>query len=303
MSTTHPHWSPEAPFTRLVIFGEVLLDCFPDGRRVLGGAPFNVAWGLAGFGQNPLLISAVGNDADGRLIQKNMEAWKMDTSGLQIDELHPTGEVQVTIQNDEASYEICENRAWDFISAEGLQAREFLYHGLLALRNPVSRQALETIVKNSSATRFFDVNLRPPYDDAALIQKWLQNADWVKLNLDELRTLTGQPDLPLLDCETTLAEFRSRYEIKNILLTAGSEGALISGQYGKATFTPAPNPPIMTDTVGAGDSFSAVTIDGILKNLPPEAILKKASHFASKVCGLRGATSNDPNFYTTSHHD
>ena len=34
----------------VVVYGEVLFDCFPDGRRVLGGAPFNVAWGLKGFG-------------------------------------------------------------------------------------------------------------------------------------------------------------------------------------------------------------------------------------------------------------
>ncbi len=29
--------------SQLCIFGEVLLDHFPDGKRVLGGAPFNVA--------------------------------------------------------------------------------------------------------------------------------------------------------------------------------------------------------------------------------------------------------------------
>ena len=34
----------------LCVFGEVLYDQFPDGRRILGGAPFNVAWHLAAFG-------------------------------------------------------------------------------------------------------------------------------------------------------------------------------------------------------------------------------------------------------------
>jgi len=33
----------------LHIFGEVLFDHFPDGSRVLGGAPFNVAWHLQAF--------------------------------------------------------------------------------------------------------------------------------------------------------------------------------------------------------------------------------------------------------------
>jgi len=36
-----------------VLFGEILFDRFPDGREVLGGAPFNVAWHLRGFGLDP----------------------------------------------------------------------------------------------------------------------------------------------------------------------------------------------------------------------------------------------------------
>jgi len=39
---------------RPLIFGEVLVDRFPDGREVLGGAPFNVAWNLRGLGFDPL---------------------------------------------------------------------------------------------------------------------------------------------------------------------------------------------------------------------------------------------------------
>ena len=34
----------------LMVFGEVLYDCFEDGRRVLGGAPFNVAWACRDWG-------------------------------------------------------------------------------------------------------------------------------------------------------------------------------------------------------------------------------------------------------------
>lgn len=48
------------------VFGEVLFDCFPDGRRVLGGAPFNVAWNLQAFGLAPQFISRVGDDLDGK---------------------------------------------------------------------------------------------------------------------------------------------------------------------------------------------------------------------------------------------
>jgi sugar/nucleoside kinase (ribokinase family) len=58
--------------TRPCIFGEVLFDHFPDGKRVLGGAPFNVAWHLQAFGEAPRFISRVGDDAEGDEIRTAM---------------------------------------------------------------------------------------------------------------------------------------------------------------------------------------------------------------------------------------
>ena len=58
MSNRHYHGRP-------IVFGEVLFDCFPDGNEVLGGAPFNVAWHLHGFGLAPLMITGVGADRHG----------------------------------------------------------------------------------------------------------------------------------------------------------------------------------------------------------------------------------------------
>ena len=85
---------------RPVIFGEVLFDHFPDGSVVLGGAPFNVAWHLQAFGRAPLFISRVGDDPLGRRIRDIMHGWEMDASGLQLDSAHPTGSVEVRIDDE-----------------------------------------------------------------------------------------------------------------------------------------------------------------------------------------------------------
>ena len=125
----------------LVIFGEVLFDRFPDGSRILGGAPFNVAWHCQAFGLSPLLISRVGNDPLGREVRSAMIAWGMDTSGLQLDSTHATGVVDVDIHDGEPSYNIVEDSAWDFIDNQATPAIDnqgILYHGSLATRNPVS---------------------------------------------------------------------------------------------------------------------------------------------------------------------
>jgi len=56
------------------ILDEVLFDHFPDGSRVLGGAPFNVAWHLQAFGQSPRFISRIGDDQAGHEIAALMDA-------------------------------------------------------------------------------------------------------------------------------------------------------------------------------------------------------------------------------------
>ena len=69
---------------KVCVFGEVLYDCFPDGKEILGGAPFNVAWHLSGFGQSPLFVSRVGDDPAGREIRGRMRRgdWRFGTHGL-----------------------------------------------------------------------------------------------------------------------------------------------------------------------------------------------------------------------------
>ncbi|MGD9613065.1 MAG: PfkB family carbohydrate kinase [Kiritimatiellia bacterium] len=282
----------------VLVFGEVLVDGFPDGRRVLGGAPFNVAWGLKGFGQDPLLVSAVGADVDGRRIRDRMAAWGLRREGLQTAPAQATGEVRIELRNGEPRYEICQPRAWDFIRDEGFGAARVLCHGLLALRNETSRATFAAIqARSAGALRFFDVNLRPPFDGPDLLKKWIHGVDWLKLNLDELNMLLGRADATFADAPAQLERLRGEYGIRNVLLTAGAEGLRIQGEYGEAVCSPAPPPPAWVDAVGAGDSISAVAIDGLLRGRSAPDIAAAAGRFAARVCGLPGAITEEKEFY------
>lgn len=275
----------------------MLFDCFSDGKRVLGGAPFNVAWGLRGFGHSPVFVSAVGEDADGQSIRRKMAEWQMPMEGLQVDLAHATGVVQVTVKDDEPSYDICEGRAWDHIQDTGWAATDMIYHGLLALRSERTRATFEALIERSSAKRFFDVNLRPPYDSVELIKKWVCGVDWLKLNIDELGALLGGRSVSFEGAVAAVEELRAEYGIQNVLLTGGSRGARIIGEVGQVACMPAPTPARFVDTVGAGDSFSAYTLHGLLSGIPVEQIVQQASRFAAKVCGMQGATTTERNFY------
>lgn len=282
--------------TEVYVFGEVLFDCFSGGERVLGGAPFNVAWHLHALGDKPHFISRVGYDALGDDILKAMTGWGMDTATVQIDARHRTGQVEIQVIDGEPHYDITPNVAYDFIDAGGIETLPtgaILYHGTLGLRNEVSRQAFLQLVQNSNISLFLDVNLRPPWWRKDEVEALLQQACWVKLNEDELLQLGYDGD----DLELQMKALLSRFNLAQLIVTRGGEGAVVLTSAGDFhRLTPEPVETIV-DTVGAGDAFTAVYIHGLISGRPVDDILAQAQRFASKVIGLRGAICTDSAFY------
>ncbi len=282
--------------SRPLVFGEVLFDHFADGSVVLGGAPFNVAWHLQAFGLSPILISQIGDDPLGRQVKSAMQAWGMDISGLGLDLSHPTGVVEVTIKNGEPQYEITENRAYDFIDLDSLPPLDtggMLYHGTLALRNDVSRRALEQIKQTYSVPAFVDLNLRPPWWDQDCIQQVLNHAKWVKLNEHELAQIEPDQD----NTESRIESLCGRYAVKQWIITRGSAGAIAAASNGKLFVSQPHKTDTVIDTVGAGDAFSSVLLLGQAREWLLPLTLERAHHFASTIVGIRGATINNMGFY------
>jgi fructokinase len=281
--------------SRLCVFGEVLFDHFPDGKRVLGGAPFNVAWHLQAFAQAPYFISRVGQDAEGESVRAAMRDWGMDLTGLQSDLQRATGQVDVTFVDGEPSYQIVEDCAYDAIDATLLDEVNFrlLYHGSLALRNPISSQAAASLRDCCRGTVFVDVNLRPPWWQREQVLAMLREADWVKLNSDELDLLYPAEK----NSVSNLPSFLSEFGLQGVVLTHGSAGAEILAVGGEH-FQIVPESRVeVVDTVGAGDAFASVIILGLSNDWPLSLSLQRAQEFASNIVGERGATVSDPTFY------
>ena len=283
---------------QIIIFGEVLFDCFPDGHNVLGGAPFNVAWHLQAFGTTPLFISSVGKDPQGDQIKAAMTSWGMNLDGLQTDPNHPTGQVKVNIIDNEPFYDIVNQCAYDYIKQDQLphlHRQPLLYHGSLAIRNSVSAKTLLAIKNQTAPDVFLDVNFRPPWWNIKDIFSLLNDTAWLKLNNNELAELL--PDYP--EENIRIAELFSSTPLKSITLTRGKKGATTYNSFN----TPPPSSisPKKTisviDTVGAGDAFTSVLILGKIKKWDMETTLKRAQNFASAIVGIRGATTIDKNFY------
>lgn len=281
---------------QIAIFGEALFDQFPDGQQVLGGAPFNVAWHLQAFNQQPCFISRLGMDAAGDKIRQAMLAWGMAVENVACDPDHPTGTVQVTINNGEPSYDILADQSYDFIDAQQLDmGRRYgvIYHGTLALRNHTSAQALQNLTAYHQGKVFIDVNLRAPWWRKESVNPWLTNAHWAKLNHEELMDLAA----PQNTLQDTMRLFLVQHRLEVLVVTCGSRGATAINQTGEFIEVVPVGDLVVVDTVGAGDAFAAVLLLGMQYDWPLSVTMERAQSFASALVSQRGATVQDLSFY------
>lgn len=292
----------------ILLFGEVLVDCFPD-REVPGGAPFNVAHHLLGLGRGagivPVLVTRIGRDERGRHLLEAMQAAGLPIDGVQQDSLHLTGEVRITLDSGPAGhdFEIAPGQAWDFIHAglarlAGLSSKpQWLYFGTLAQR-AASRAALRSLFRDTQAEGFLDINLRDPWVDGDVLEWSLGMAEIVKLNEEELHRVAGMMGL-CGDTPRALGEsLAGAFGIGKLLVTQGNEGAwlLEAGGAYLHTRTSAPITDVV-DSVGAGDAFSAVFLLGLTQGWPMEQTIERAHRFAGQICRLRGAIPDTGDFY------
>ena len=290
------------PTRSVILFGEVLIDAFPD-RRVLGGAPFNVARHLRAFGLNPILISRTGNDEFRNILLNAMGLFGMETLGVQCDPTHPTGQVRVHVGKDGHRFEILPDQAYDFIHPAitrmvTLSAQaDLVYFGTLAQRNKTSRRALSTLLRSNAAPRMLDLNLRKPWYDPPTLKRSLAHADILKVNEEELATLTGVLRLQVTDQRAAAEMLIRQYDLECMLVTYGEMGAWLLNKDGTEVNIDGIVGQTVADTVGAGDAFSAVFITGALSGWPVQQTLTRANNFAAALCGQHGAIPENPVFY------
>lgn len=188
----------------ILCFGEILWDFLPDGLFP-GGAPFNVAYHLKSLGVDARLVSGVGCDLLGDELLRRLHHWHLDAAGIARHRDLPTGYVRAELSAaGNAHYTITTNVAWDRIMAgdaviaAARRARAIVF-GSLAQRSAANRAVLEALLAAlpEGAERVFDVNLRPPHDDIALVHTLARRATLLKLNAAEAaRLAAGESEAP-----------------------------------------------------------------------------------------------------------
>ncbi len=286
----------------VVGLGEVLWDLLLTGPQ-LGGAPANFAYHAHALGAQAEVITRVGDDDNGREIIRRFRGMGLSDQSVQIDDAAPTGTVKVEISgNGLAHFTVQQNVAWDYIAATEKAltvAREAdaICFGSLAQRCEQSRSAIQQIVKTTPADslRVFDINLRQKFYSRPVIEESLQFSNVLKLNDDELPVLadmfalSGSP-------ENLIEGLAQTFGLRLVALTRGPKGSLLYQNQGdKARWSDCASRPVkVVDTVGAGDSFTAALVMGLLSKMDLDEINSIANEVARFVCSQAGGTPTLP---------
>lgn len=271
----------------LLSVGEILWDQYP-GYRLLGGAPFNLAAHAARLGFASYFIGAVGLDEAGAEAIRQAKALKVDVTYTRRHPVLATGIVDVQLDDHgHPSYHLRRPAAWEEPELSACQAAAlralrpaWLVCGTLQQTCPMARAVRLAL---GGIPLFYDVNLRPGFEDPVTVDELLRAATIVKCNDAELDWLAREF---MLDGDPAEALLR-RYPMTALCVTLGADGCRIYAN-GDAVYE-RPPATMAIDTVGAGDAFSAALLYGFTKGWSLDRTARFANALGSLVASRRGA--------------
>jgi fructokinase len=293
---------------KVIGVGEVLWDLLPTGPQ-FGGAPANFAYHAHALGAQVNLITRIGDDDLGRAVIRRLQETGLTQTTVQIDKTAPTGTARVAISGDGlAHFTIQDSVAWDCIAVTGealAAAREAraICFGSLAQRAETSRRTIQQLVAATptDALRVFDINLRQQFYTRDVIEQALRAANVLKLSDDELPVVAAM-FRRTSSTEAQIDSLARDFDLQVVALTRGANGSLLYQALplprrleGGPRWSDCSSRPVkIVDTVGAGDSFTAALVLGLLGKMDLDQINAIANDIASYVCSQPGATPSLP---------
>ena len=283
------------PSVDVVSMGEALVDFLPSsrGRRVrdvkswhpcVGGAPANVAVGLARLGAKAALVGVVGADEFGSFLKEGLGREGVDVSrlrqteagrtGLGFVSLTKAGERSFTFYRNQAAETFFDER--DTRAAGALLTQATVLHvGTNWLVSPKSRVAVLAAMRRAGAAGRLtstDPNLRLHlWPDQRTLKRLLEElvstCAIVKLSHEETRFVTGRRS------PERAVEWLEEQGVVLAVVTLGAQGAVLRFR-GQTRRVPAPRVRVV-DTTGAGDGFTAGLLYGVTRQFRSRAELEQ----------------------------
>ncbi len=266
----------------VITCGELLIDFMPIESglplidtpgflRAPGGAPANVAVGLARLGVSAGFMGKVGDDPFGHFLARTLQENNVDTSQLRFDTEARTALAFVSLTAEgERDFMFYRHPSADMlwrpeeVDPDYVRTARIFHFGSISLISEPSRSATlhaVELARQAGALISYDPNLRLPlWPSAEAAREGMRlgwsHADLIKVSEEEVAFLTGTENL-----EEGIARLWDD-RLRLLVVTLGADGCL----WRTATNT-GRSPGFRVDTVdttGAGDGFVAGLLAGLL---------------------------------------
>lgn len=308
----------------IISLGEALIDFIPldeqntTYQKSPGGAPANVAVGLARLGARSTFLGKVGEDVLGRFLQDTLKDYGVRINQMLLAPDVRTGVVFVTNGEDgERSFDFYIDPSADrFLQMDDIDEEDFVSHKILhfgsisMISSPAKEATLHAVkvAKENGLLVSYDPNLRlglwnSEENARETIKSMLSEADVLKISEEELEFITGEKEI-----EAGVAKLKS-YSIPFLIITMGAEGSFVyvgdARQYVPAMKVKA------VDTTGAGDAFvsgilySVHEYTGDIESLSIEEAARMAQFAAvsgALAASTKGAMTALPSLKEVNHH-
>ncbi|HKU09623.1 sugar kinase [Sinomonas sp.] len=267
----------------------------------IGGAESNVAIGFAAMGLDSHWVSRVGRDGFGTRILAELDERGVDVSAVETDEAHPTGLYVKIPRTAQSPASVLYYRRGSAASAMGPQLldrpevadlldRASLIHlsGITAALSEECLAFLQAVLARPrhGAHVSFDVNWRPSLwagRDPGILRDLANQADIVLVGRDEAELALGTGD------DVAIRALLPNPEV--VVIKNESTSAIALMKDGQRWEVPSLTVDVV-EPVGAGDSFAAGYLSGILLGLDQRASLRRG-HVAA-ACTLVVAGDHGP---------
>jgi sugar/nucleoside kinase (ribokinase family) len=264
-------------------FGQVeqLVD---EARLVIGGSGAITACGAARLGMRTALVSLVGDDPLGRLTLDAVSETGVDVSGCAVDAERPTGITVVLSRGDDrailTALGTIAELTRDHVDIELVRGARHVHVSAYYLQAAL-RPALPGLLaaaRAAGASTSLDTNWDPAEQWNGGLEELLSQVGHLFCNEQEADALGGPDRLARLGAA--------------IVIKRGPRGAsLVSGVQTIDAAAPAVG---AVDATGAGDSFDAGFIAGLLAGRPAEACLRLACACGALSTRALGGTGAQP---------
>ncbi|MDX8345243.1 aminoimidazole riboside kinase [Rossellomorea sp. YZS02] len=261
----------------IISLGEALIDFIPldeqsaTYQKSPGGAPANVAVGLARLGARSTFLGKVGKDLLGEYLKETLTVYGVRPNQLLMTSDVRTGVVFVTNGKEgERSFDFYIDPSADrFLEVDDIDEGDLITHkilhfGSISLISSPAKEATQHAVKVAKENGLiisYDPNIRLGLWDSEkhareTIKNMLNEVDVLKISDDELQFITGEKEI-----EAGVSNLSNAYNIPLMIITMGSEGSYVYVG-GARQYVPAMKVQAV-DTTGAGDAF----VSGILYSI------------------------------------